>query len=108
MKTLFKNVSLTGVIRPGEVYTFTEDDDRGCGIDCLEYMYIIRSDDEIAPALDMEMFTILNDFYNFTTFLGHEKLSDDCHRFRVKAIPKSERKHIVYCFYLQRIMTFPE
>jgi len=108
METLFKDVSFAGVLRPGEVYLLTEHENRGLKMEPLEFLYSIRSDDEIARALDMTMFKLLKDYYDFKEFLGYDKVSKDCLRFRVKAIDKFERKNIVYPFYLQRLTTFQE
>jgi len=108
METLFKNVSFAGVLNPGDVYVLMERENRVLNIGPMDLPYTVRSDDEIAKALNMTMFKLLTDYYDFKEFLGYDKVSENCFRFRIKAIDKSERKTIVYCFYLQRLMTFQE
>jgi len=96
MDFLLRGLSFDGIVTPGEVYIFTEKKDRSYDIEPLTITYVIRADHEIAPALKMEMFDIMDEIYEFIRFLGYEQMADDCYRFRMLCYKLPDRKRCVY------------
>lgn len=54
MQNCFKEVSLGGIIHPGQIYVFTESEDRLDVIEGPAISYTIRSEEELVAALEME------------------------------------------------------
>ena len=108
MDFLLIGLSFKGIIRLGEVYIFSETKDRAYEMEPLDMAYVIQSDDEIAPALNMEIFDVMYGVYEFKKFIGYEQLTDDCYRFRMLCYEFRQRKRCVYTLYLHRVMKFCE
>jgi hypothetical protein len=101
-------ITTEGLIRPDETYIITEFEERGHLVDPLDIMYIIKSEDEIVPALEMQMFIILKSFYDFKAYLGCEKMSDDCYAFKMQCVDKADEEDCICYLYLHRLTTFKE
>lgn len=97
-----------GIIKPGEVYILTFEQDREGDPGPIEYIYTIGCPDEIPPAIEMEMGIVLIDLYEYREFLGVKMESENCFRLMLLCYDKEEEKEIHYEFYLHRIHTFGE
>src|SRR5690348_5003298 len=53
MNKVFDGASVAGIVNPGDIYIFCDDQERGSAPGPLEYLYIIRDEKEILRALDM-------------------------------------------------------
>ena len=106
MHKSFEGISLSGIVKPGEIYIFCDNRDKGWQPEPLNLLYTIRSDAEILPALDMEM-KVLADIYLFKKYLGFQKISEDCHEFRMLC-NDDEGIKTKFSLYLHRIFSFEE
>jgi hypothetical protein len=106
MHKSFEGVSVSGIVKPGEIYIFCDNLERGWQPEPLDFLYTIRSEAEILPALDMEM-KILSDTYVLKKYLRFKKISDDCHEFRMLCYDEEGIK-VFFSLYLQRIFSFEE
>jgi hypothetical protein len=107
MNHLLKEISVAGIIKPGEIYVINETPDRGWDGRPIEYLYTITCAEEIRPALEMEM-AILAECYEIRRFLGQVNMSNDCHRFILLCSEKSKNREIEYSFYLHRLWSFQQ
>jgi hypothetical protein len=106
MHKSFEGVSVSGIVKPGEIYIFCDNLERGWQPEPLDYIYTIKSEAEILPALDMEM-KILADTYVLKKYLRSRKISDDCHQVKMLCYDE-EGIEFVFSLYLQRIISFEE
>jgi hypothetical protein len=105
MKKTFKPISEVRICRPGEIYIFCESDDPGWDPGPIEFMYIIRSDDEIIPALKMDVEGYLS--YQIKRFVGCAKISDSCFELKMECYDPEEGD-IKYSVFLHRIKTLQD
>ena len=108
MNELFDRLSVVGIVVPGETYIFSEMANRGGDPGPISYLYVIRKDEEILPALEMEYCTVLADMFEIRRFLGMRKLTDDCYEFRTRCFEKEAKEEQDCCQYLHRVRTFKE
>jgi len=106
MHKSFEHADVSAIIKPGEIYIFCDNEDREWPPESLDYIYTIRSEIEILPALDMEIRNLSN-IYRFRRYLGYEKVSEDCHQFKMLCYDE-EGKSTVLSQYLQRVVSFEE
>lgn len=97
-----------GIIKPGEVYTLSFQGERGGDLGPIEFIYTIRSADEIPLAIEMEMDIILAELYEYKEFLGVKMESENCFQLMFLCFDKEKNTEIHYGFYLHRIHTFGE
>jgi hypothetical protein len=108
MQNLLEGISVEGIIKPGEIYVFTESEDRLDEIEGPDISYTIRSDDELMAALEMEVFTVLPDWYDIKEFIGWERISEDCYRFRFSCDPNEQSRKKIHSLYLHRMIRVSE
>ena len=108
MKKLFEGVSLKGIVKPGEAYIFNEHQSTGYEPEPIDILYLIRSEDDLIQALEMELIIVLSDLYEIRKFLGFQKVTEDCYRFKALCYQKEDRKQVEYRIYLHRIKSFNE
>ena len=107
MHQFLNGVPTDGILAPGEVYIFTECESRACHIDPLHFSYVIKSEREVLPALEVEL-TSLEDYYDFKDYTGCKRISDDCYVFRFQCLEKPDMKKKVYALYLHRMMSLQD
>jgi hypothetical protein len=106
MHKSFEHADVSGIIKPGEIYIFCDNEERKLRPESVDYIYTIRSEMEILPALDMEMINI-SSVYRFRKYLGSEKISEDCHQFKMLCYNELGETTVI-SQYLQRVSTFEE
>jgi len=107
MHKLFQGLSVSGIVRPGHIYLFCDNLERGWHPEAVDFLYTIRSDDEVLPALDMEL-KILSDIYELKKYFGFTKISDDCYQFSMLCYERELGSKNRFSLYLQRIVSFEE
>jgi len=108
MNEVIKTIPTSGIVSPGEVYIFDERPDRAHSPDPIKYLYVIKREEEILPALEMEFCIVLAGEYELRQFLGWRKISADCQECKLICYDKVEETEVDYFLYLHRIMTFEE
>ena len=108
MNKLFDGVSVVGIVVPGETYIFSENASPGGDPGPISYLYVIRKDEEILQALEMEYCTVLADMYEVKKFLGIRRLKEDCYEFRTRCFEKELEEEQDCCLFLHRVRTFKE
>jgi hypothetical protein len=99
---------VSGIIQPGHIYILCSESERGGYPEPIEFMYTIRAEHEILPAIDMEMNIVLASMYDLRKFCGVGKISDNCHQFKMVCYDKEGDRTTLYSLYLHRIMSFEE
>ena len=108
MNSLLKDVSVSGIINQGHVYILEEFLSRDCELGPIGYLFILTQEEQILPALDMTMCTILAETYELKQFLGCFKISENCYEFKMFCMDKGDDIEVEYSLYLHRLMTFEE
>ncbi|MDO6431542.1 hypothetical protein Q4E93_13135 [Flavitalea sp. BT771] len=108
MNKIFDGVSVAGLINPGHLYILDASGNREGFPKSIAYMYCIREEKEILPALDMEFSIILAEEYELKKFLGIRKISNDCYVFEVLCYEKQLKEKFKRLLYLHRIQSFEE
>ena len=108
MKKLFEVIPLKGIVKPGEAYIFQDYQSAMFEPRPIAWMYLIRTDDDLLQALEMELLIVRSDLYETIEFLGFREVAEDCYEFKVLCYEKEEKKHLKYCIYLHRIKSFNE
>ncbi|GGB23831.1 hypothetical protein [Puia dinghuensis] len=108
MDKLLDGISVKGIIKPGEVYVFTESESRLDEISGPGLAYTIRSDDELRAALAMEVYLILPVWCDIKDYIGCIKLSDDCYVFQLLIDHDFRPTSKIYSKYLHRVIQFKE
>jgi hypothetical protein len=98
----------TGIIKPGDIFILCEEADPGADAGPIEYMYSIRSIEEIAPAVEMVMEIILAEMYEYKHFLGVRKKDCQIYEILLMCYDKAGEEEINYSLYLHKIQTFEE
>ena len=106
MATLFEGVSISGIVKPGQVYMLF---DANCGNVSgeIEMMYLVRSERELLKTLQMEWDIVLGTLYKVRKLVRVEKIGEDRHEFRM-AIGEDEMSLIPHFLYLHRVKAYPE
>jgi hypothetical protein len=108
MSKVLDIANFTGIIKPGDIYIITSDAGRGADAGPIEYLYTIRSIEEIPSAIEMEMEIVLAEMYEYRQFLGVNKNGDQRCQIMLLCYDKAVEKEITYSFFLHRIQTFEE
>lgn len=108
MNKIFDGVSVAGIIKPGNIYIFCDNQDRGADPEPIEYLYVIKDDKEILQALDMELCIVMARHFEPIKFLRTRKVNKDCHEFSVLCYEKDSKEEVKYTLYLHRIQSFEE
>jgi hypothetical protein len=108
MNKLFDGVSVVGIVVPGETYIFSEKASPGWDPGPISFLYLIRKDEEVLTALEMELCTVLAEMYEVKKFLGMRRRTKDCYEFRCRCFEKELEQVENVCLYLHRVKTFEE
>jgi hypothetical protein len=108
MNSKFEGVSTAGIINPGDLYIIFEEPNRGGDPGPIDFIYAIRKDEDILPALDMEMCMMMAESYELIRFEGVTRISSDCHEFKMFVYDKEDDEEREWSLYLHRIVTFEE
>jgi hypothetical protein len=108
MHEVLKHIPISGIIAPGETYIFSAEKEYGWDPGPVDHMYVITRDEEILPALDMELCLILRDCYELRKFIRWAEVLEGCYEFRFRCFDKAANKEIGYSLFLQRLATFAD
>jgi hypothetical protein len=108
MNKLFDGVSVVGIVVPGEAYIFSEKASPAWDPGPISYLYVIKKDEEILPALEMEFCTVLAEMFEIRKFSGMRRVTDDCYEFRTRCFEREVKEEQDCCLYLHRLRTFKE
>ena len=104
MNELFKNVNVSGIIKPGENYYMTSNSEP----DMVDHVYLISRDKDILRALEMEMCVVLAGMYTVLRFDRLARISETCYEFCMLCYDVEGRKEEHFSMYLHRAVTFEE
>jgi hypothetical protein len=108
MSKLLDIATFTGIIKPGDIYILTGESRPGADAGPIEYLYTIRSVEEIAPAIEMEMEIVLAEMYEYKQFLGLSKKDCQICEINLLCYDKTLEKEVKFSLYLHKIQTFEE
>jgi hypothetical protein len=108
MNKLFDGIVVTGIVIPGETYIFSENASPGHDPGPLRFLYVIRRDEEILQAVEMEFCIVLAEMYELRKFLGIRRLSGDCYELRCRCFERQLKQVENVRLYLHRVRTFKE
>jgi hypothetical protein len=97
-----------GIIKPGDIYILIEDESPGADPGPIEYLYTIRSIEEIAPAVQMVMEIVLAEMYEYKQFLGVSKKNCGVYQIKLLCHDRTAEEDVNFSLYLHRIQTFEE
>lgn len=103
MKSIFPAGTAFEIVAPGEMYVVSDCSDRGYDAGPIEFMYVISSNEQVGPAVELE-FSYLDD-YTLKEYLGFEKIADGCFCFKVLFYNPIAEKDVVYERYLHRLQS---
>ena len=108
MNQVFSSISVSGIVKPGQVYILYENESRGYSPEPIEFLYTIRSDEEILRALDMEVCVVGAENWELRKFLGAREISGDCYELKFMVYVKDEECEKEQSMYLHRVLSFEE
>ena len=108
MNKIFNDVSVAGILAPGQLYVLSEAPRDSLYPEPIEELFIIKNETEILIALDRIFGQMFADEYELVEFLGIRKVSDDCHEFKILGCLKKSEKNIMLSRYLNRVRSFEE
>ena len=108
MHPIFQNIQISGLISPGETYLFSAEKEQGWDPGPIDQMYILNRDEDILPALEMELCIILGNCYELKKFIKWSEILDGCYEFRFLCFDKEELTETAYSLFLHRLSSFSE
>jgi hypothetical protein len=104
MESVLRPIDEGGIVNPGDIYILHDREEKW-DPGPIEYMYFIRGEEELMPALKREIEYIME--YTIFSFLGWTKISENCIEFLVSCY-NPEEGCIEYSIYLHRIRSLEE
>lgn len=101
-------IPVSGMINPGDIYIICAEKDLGWDPGPIELMYVITRDEDILPALEMEICIFLGQCYELRQFIKCSEILEDCYEFRFRCIDKAENREVGYSLFLHRLSSFSE
>lgn len=108
MHQILQNIHISGIIAPGDTYLFSAEKEPGWDPGPIDQMYVLTRDEDILPALEMELCMILGNCYEVRRFIRWSQILDDCYEFRFQCFDKEEKKETGYSLFLHRLSSFRE
>lgn len=105
MKSILKDISVPNIITPGDMYILHKSKNSWHEPGPIIHMYFIKSDEEIMPAIGME---ISYSDYELKKFIGWDRVSSSCVEFKFLIYDSEAEKEVEYSIFLHRIKTVPE
>jgi hypothetical protein len=106
MENLLKELHDANIFASGHVYIFYETGNPEWDPGPIEFMYFIRSEDEIVPALKLEAEYTME--LEIRKYLGCAKISEGCFEFKMLCFNSAENREEEFSCYLHRIRTTEE
>jgi hypothetical protein len=101
-------ISVKGLVKPGCMYTFLAEKENGWDPGPIDQLYVITREEEIVPALEMELCLILGECYELRKFIKWSQILEDCYEFRFRCWDKAANEEIGYSLFLYRLSSFSE
>lgn len=108
MHPILQNIHITGIIAPGDTYIFSAEKEAGWDPGPLDQLYVLTRDEDIVPALEMELCLILGNCYELRRFIRCAQILDGCYEFRFQCFDKEEERETTYSLFLYRLASFRE
>ena len=108
MNKIFNDVSVAGILVPGQVYILSESQSSLAPLESIEELFVIKREAEILISLDMMYGQMFAEDYELVEFLGIRKINDDCHEFRILCWDRKFKKNVERSQYVNRIRSFEE
>jgi hypothetical protein len=109
MKISIDKACFEGIIKPGDVFILSQEPDgEGEDLRPIEELYWIRSAEEIAGALELEIGIYLAEEYEFRKLNGIRKTGENCYALDLVCYDREEKKENPYSLFLHRIHSFGE
>jgi hypothetical protein len=108
MHPVLASIPVTAIIQPGHIYVFCAEKERGWDPGPIDQLYVITRDEDILPALEMELCMILADWYELRHFVRCKEVLDDCYEFRFCCLDIAANKEIGYSLFLHRLSSLSE
>jgi len=108
MNKIFNDVSVAGILVPGQVYVLSESQPDWIPTGPIEELFVIKSEAEILIALDMIYGQMFAEDYDLVEFSGIRKINDDCHEFRILCYDRKFEENVEFSQYVNRIRSFEE
>ena len=106
-KNVFADLSVAGFLREGETYYLSEWTDNQ-GPDPIEYLYVIRTEEELGKAVIMEFTLLASKDWEIRKFVGVRKIKDDSYEFISLMYDIDRDCEFERSIYLYRLMSFEE
>src|SRR6202012_2843280 len=106
MHPILKNIHISGIINPGGTYIFSAEKEHGWDPGPIDHMYVLTRDEDIIPALEMELCIILGECYELRKFTKWSQILEGCYEFRFQCIDKAANNAAGYSLFLHRLSTF--
>jgi hypothetical protein len=105
MNSILEKIPIANIIVPGDMYILNGIKSSRGTIDSMDYLYFIKADEEIIPAIKLEIsFTD----YTLKKFIGWKRITPSCVEFTFFSYDKEEKKYVMHSLYLHRIKTVQE
>jgi hypothetical protein len=108
MHPVLASIPVTGIILSGHFYVFCAEKDPGWDPGPIDQLYVITREEDILPALELELCMILAECYELRQFIRCAEILDGCHEFRFHCWDKAANKEIGYSLFLHRLPTLAE
>lgn len=108
MHPLLAGIPVTGLIRPGHVYVFCAEKEHGWDPGPIDQQYVITREEDILPALEMELCMILAGCYELRKFIRCAEVVEGCYEFRFRCWDKAANEEIGYSQFLYRLANLEE
>jgi|GEM_PF-7041431 len=105
MSNVFDCIKFASIVQPGQVFILMN---KGCDLVDPRSLYTIRTDQEIAAALYLDINIINGELMSVVDCSEAEPIADDMYLIKVLCLNKEEGRLIVMYFLLYRLRTFRE
>jgi len=105
MSNVFDCIKFATIVQPGQVFILMN---KGCDLVDPRSLYTIRTDQEIAAALYLDINIINGELMSVVECSEAELIADDTYMIKVLCLNKEEGRLIVVYFLLYRLKTFRE
>ena len=106
MKEVFASLSVTGILRSGEIYLLSPFSNGET--DPVDILYFIRTEEELREAVMMEFGVVTREDAEIRRYLGVRKIKEDCHEFKCLLCRPEDGGEFEGSFYLYRLRSLEE
>lgn len=96
-------IANAGIFKPGDIYVFSEDD-RGYGLDVVDYVYIVKNEEDILLGLEFDIGYLAEE--ELLEIMSCERVNDNS--FKLELSVRVEGEEELQTLYLHRLVTIQE